>query len=91
MLDSQEAFTGVTTKGSDLETGAMSQTSHWLLTCHDRIGVDVTATYLPQCAPNRRLGGTFHLSLYWVLSRRLHFVTHFSFSHFTWGRQPHKS
>ena len=61
MLDSQEAFTGVTIKGSDLETGAMSQTSHWLLTCHDRIGVDVTATYLPQCAPNRRLGVDFSL------------------------------
>ena len=37
MLDSQEAFTGVTIKGGDLETGGDATFQPLAATCHDRI------------------------------------------------------
>ena len=48
MLDSQEAFTGVTIKGGDLETGGDATDQPLAATCHDRNnGVAKHLIYVP--------------------------------------------
>ena len=50
-LDSQEAFTGVTIKGGDLETGGNATDQPLAATCHDRIAVLVVLPHAsPKCA-----------------------------------------